>query len=174
MMTVALMGLRGSGKSTIGPAVAAELGLPFRDLDPLTLDASGSSTAAEVVDAGGWTAFRAFELEALSAVLSQGPCVLGLGGGTPTDDGCRRLIEASQQAGSLRLVYLRASPAVLGERIGPGDDRPSLTGIDPKDEIEAVFAERDPLYRSMADAVVECDGLSIDEQAAAVIAELGR
>ena len=167
--TIGLMGLRGSGKSTIGPTVSIRVGLPFKDLDPLALAWGGVRTVHEVVDTGGWPAFREMERSALERVLTGESCVLALGGGTPTDAGCRKLLETWQHAGGLTLVYLRAQPATLAERISPSDNRPSLLGGDPSEEIGRVFDERDPLYSELADAVIACDGLSIDEQVEAVV-----
>ncbi len=167
--TLGLMGLRGSGKSTIGPTVAIRLGLPFKDLDPLTLAWGGAKTVREVVDSRGWPAFREMEHAALERVLSGETSVLALGGGTPTHAPSRRLMATWQGTGALRLIYLRAQPETLVPRISPSDNRPSLTGADPLKEFGRVFDERDPVYREIADAVVECDGLSIDEQVEAAV-----
>lgn len=167
--TIGLMGLRGSGKSTIGPTVAIRLGLPFKDLDPLALAWGGVRTVAEVVDHRGWPAFRDMERSALERVLGGERCVLALGGGTPTHKPCRDLMATWQSTGAMRLIYLRAQPETLMPRISPSDNRPSLTGGDPVREFTRVFDERDPLYRSIADHVIECDGFSIDDQIEAVV-----
>ncbi len=169
MFTIGLMGLRGSGKSTIGPTVAIRVGKPFKDLDPLTLAWGGVKTVREVVDSGGWPAFREMERAALDRVLRGETCVLALGGGTPTDAGCLTLLKTWQQTQALKLVYLRATPETLAERISPSDHRPSLTGGNPAAEIGRVFAERDPLYQELADEILECDGLDIDAQVAGVV-----
>ncbi len=172
--TVGLIGLRGSGKSTIGPTVAIRLGLPFKDLDPLVLAWNRVRTVREVVDTRGWPAFRAMEHAALERVLAGETCVLALGGGTPTHKPSQKLMAAWQSSGALRVIYLRAQPETLVPRISPSDNRPSLTGADPVKEFGRVFADRDPLYTRIADAVVECDALSIDEQVAAAIAAAKR
>ena len=160
---IILLGLRGSGKSTVGPLVAGARGVAFVDLDPVTLRHAGGSNVAEIVDARGWESFRACEREALGQVLEQPPCVLALGGGTPTDDGSRELLIAAASCGTHRLVYLRAKPETLAARMQTTGDRPSLTGADPFDEISVLFDARDPLYLELAHAVVETDGLSLDE-----------
>lgn len=167
--TLALMGMRGSGKSTIGPTVAIRIGLPFKDLDPLVLTWNGIKTVSEVVDTRGWPAFREMERAALERVLAGETCVLALGGGTPTHKPCQKLMETSQSTRALKLIYLRAQPETLVPRISPSDNRPSLTGADPLSEFGRIFAERDPLYSRLADDILECDGLSIDEQIEAVI-----
>jgi shikimate kinase len=170
MRTVALMGLRGSGKSTIGPMVSIRLGLPFKDLDPIVLARNRLRAVRDVVDTQGWPAFRAMEREALDAVLGGETCVLALGGGTATDAGSRRILDTWQTAGGLRLIYLRAQPETLKPRISRSDNRPSLTGGDPIKEFDRVFAERDPLYREIADRVIETDVMSVDELIDAVVA----
>ncbi|MEL7483795.1 MAG: shikimate kinase [Planctomycetota bacterium] len=167
--TLGLMGLRGSGKSTIGPTVAIRLGLPFKDLDPLVLAWNGVRTVREVVDTRGWPAFRDMEHAALERVLGGETCVLALGGGTPTHKPCQKLMATYQSTRALKLIYLRAQPETLVPRISPSDNRPSLTGTDPLKEFDRIFAERDPLYSRLADEVVGCDALSIDEQVDAVI-----
>lgn len=168
-VTLALMGLRGSGKSTIGPTVANRVGLPFKDLDPLALAWGGVKSVREVVDRDGWPAFRELERTALDRVLKGERCVLALGGGTPTHVSSRLLLEDAQQRRGLKLVYLRAQPETLMPRIGASGNRPSLTGGDPTNEIRRVFEDRDPLYSEIADEIIECDGLTISKQVDAVV-----
>jgi shikimate kinase len=103
-------------------------------------------------------------------VLGGETCVLALGGGTATDAGSRRILDTWQTAGGLRLIYLRAQPETLKPRISRSDNRPSLTGGDPIKEFDRVFAERDPLYREIADRVIETDVMSVDELIDAVVA----
>ena len=84
--------------------------------------------------------------------------MLALGGGTPTAPGAADILRAASKSGGARVVYLRCEPDELRARldaVGVGPDRPSLTGADPRDEIEAVFVRRDPLYTDLADAIVE-------------------
>ncbi|MCA9298169.1 MAG: hypothetical protein KDA28_03835 [Phycisphaerales bacterium] len=154
-----LMGLRGSGKSTLGRLHAARLGLTFVDLDdrtPLVLDAP---TVADAFAMGEAT-FRRGEAIALAQVIDEAPGVLGLGGGTPTGPDARRLLE-SLPSGH-RLVYLRASPTTLRARLERTDntDRPPLMGDDVLDEIVQVFEARDALYRALARTVIDTDGLT--------------
>ncbi|MEL6797217.1 MAG: shikimate kinase, partial [Planctomycetota bacterium] len=102
-------------------------------------------------------------------VLKESACVLALGGGTPTHTPSRELLQVYQASASLRIIYLRAQPETLASRLTPSDDRPSLTGLDTVQEVADVFRERDPLYAKLADSIVECDGLSIDDQVEAVL-----
>lgn len=126
------------------------------DLDDRTLAALGYSTIAEAWRTSGEPAFRATESEALAAALAEPPCVVSLGGGTPMAPGADALLRDAANNGRAVLVYLHAPPSVLRARLREGDpSRPSLTGAGMLDEIDAVFAQRDPIYRSLAAHIVD-------------------
>jgi len=167
--SIVLMGLRGSGKSALGPRLAERLGRPFIDLDAVTVAYLGEGTLRELWDRHGEARFRQAEYRALVNQAfprtNPGP-VVALGGGTPTAPGAADFLRNARARGLCVTVYLRAAPETLRARLATADntDRPSLTGADPLGEIDAVHAARDPLYRELADAVVETDGL--DEAAA--------
>ena len=155
---ILLIGLRGSGKSTIGPEIAARLGRQFIDLDPVTLWRLGAASVAEAWREHGEAAFRAAEAAALRDALENPERVIAAGGGTPTAPGAAELIQERRDGGLTFVVYLREMPGILRERLaeaGGVADRPSLTGGDPLDEIEEVYTQRDALYRSLASQVVE-------------------
>src|SRR5215831_318416 len=105
---IVLIGLRGSGKTTIGRALGAALALPFVDLDELTAKAMGARTVGEAFRSGGQAAFRAAEARALREALLKRDQVLALGGGTPTAPGAADAMCAAQRGGA-RLIYLRAT-----------------------------------------------------------------
>lgn len=164
-MTIYLMGLRGSGKTTLGPALAARLGSStsggaFVDLDEITHTMLGAASAAEALHRFGEPAFRAAERRALDEPRVLTASVVGLGGGTPTHPASEVELRRRAAFGD-RLLYLRASPETLRARLAATDlsARPSLTGADVLDEITVLFARRDPLYRGLASAVIEIDGL---------------
>jgi len=161
---IALMGLRGSGKSTLGLALAERLGRRFVDLDDRTLarcTAHDGATIAEVFRVIGEPAFRKAEAAALRESLGERDIVLALGGGTPFAPGAADDLRAAQRRGELWVCYLRCRPETLRRRLreagGAGADRPSLTGADPLDEIDEIHFRRDPLYRELADATLEGD-----------------
>ncbi len=165
-----LIGLRGSGKSTIGRLVASRAGAAFVDLDELTSRLLGGGEVAEIWARVGEPGFRDGEARALRDLnldARGGPRVIALGGGTPTAPGAAELLESASRAGAVTLVYLRAAPGVLRARLGATDvaSRPSLTGAGTLREIEAVFAARDPLYRRLATLVLETDDLSVEDLA---------
>lgn len=163
MPHLVLMGLRGSGKTTLGALAAARLGLPFVDLDDRTRALLGAASVAEAWRTRGEPAFREAEARALAAALAGPVSVIALGGGTPTAPGAADLL----RQGRANIVYLRADASTLRARLASTIDsdanRPSLTGGDPLREIEAVLAQRDPLYIGLARHVVEIAGLTAEQ-----------
>jgi shikimate kinase len=157
-VTLILIGLRGSGKTTIGRAVASHLSLPFQDLDDATTKILGASSVSEAFTKRGQQAFRQAETLALESALKTQNQVLALGGGTPTAPGAVALLKQSQSTGA-QILYLRVTAQSLRARLQSlTHDRPSLTGIDPLAEIDAVLAQRDPAYLALADVVINVDG----------------
>jgi len=158
-----LIGLRGSGKTTIAGALAERQGRAWLDLDDAVLARfRDCQTVSQVFERHGQSAFRVAETEALRRALDeQRGAIIALGGGTPTAPGARALLESARSAGEVVLVYLRCTPMELRERLGRsglGADRPSLTGEDPLAEIERVFEQRDVLYRDLASETIEEQG----------------
>ncbi len=161
---VVLVGMAGSGKTTVGRALAAELGWPHTDLDEIVTAGAGASVA-DIWASGGEVAFRALERDALRAVLGRpGPMVLSVGGGVVTDAGNRSLLRQAQV-----VVWLRATDVTLTDRLGDGKGRPLLSG-DPAGAVARLSAERSGWYEEVADVVVDVDGLG----PGAVVAAVGR
>lgn len=167
--SIVLIGLRGSGKSTLGAALAAALQRPFVDLDDVTPGYLGAGTIAELWAKHGEARFRQAEYRALVNQAfprtKPGP-VVALGGGTPTAPGAAEFLRGARARGLGLLIYLRARPETLRtrlERTG-GAGRPSLTDAGTLNEVGAVFEARDGLYRELAEISLEMDGL--DERAA--------
>ena len=153
-----LIGLRGSGKTTLGRLLAARRAVPFVDLDDRTVAAAGHASVGAMFRAVGEPAFRRAECAALEAALERDAAagsVIALGGGTPTAPGARALLEAARDAGRIRIVLLEAPPAVLGARlaVAPGD-RPLLMGADFAEEAALLAERRMPAYRALAQATV--------------------
>ncbi len=161
--TLVLMGLRGSGKSTLGIALAKAIGRPFVDLDDRTPALLDERTAADAINRHGLAAFRTSERDALAAVLgeaSRRAIVLALGGGTPTAPGADAILTEAKNSEQTVIVYLHASPAELRDRLAKTDtaSRPSLTGSDMLDEIETIYLQRDAMFRGLASVTVETAG----------------
>jgi shikimate kinase len=172
-----LIGLRGSGKSVVGRATGARLGRLFIDLDDLTPALMGYSSVAAAWTAAGEPAFRLAEISALRQVMLDEPSsgrVIALGGGTPTAPGATTILNESRRSGSATIMYLRAAAQTLRSRLEGSDnrDRPPLTtASDPLNEIEQVLLQRDPLYLTLADTVINTDGLTLDQVIDAVVAK---
>ena len=148
-MSLVLTGYRGSGKTTIGRLLAAELGRPFVDCDDLIAQRAGK-TIREIFAEKGEAGFRILEKQAVAQVAKLHDHVIGLGGGAlglPEN-------RAAIQKGGHFVVYLRCEPATLGARISgdaaTADNRPHLTklggGIE---EIVSVLTQREPIYRAI-------------------------
>jgi len=147
-----LMGLRASGKSTLGAAAAQALGARFVDLDDRTREILGAATVRDAFRDAGEGRFRAAEANALAAALGEAPQVIALGGGTPTAPGARELLEAARGAGRVYVVFLDLPLPLLAERLAAHEgDRPSLTGRGVVAELEVVAAARRPLYAALTD-----------------------
>ena len=163
---IVLIGLRGSGKTTLGTLLAARLGTRFIDLDHRTIARSGHPSVSEMFRAVGESAFRTAECAALQDVLATDArhgAVIALGGGTPTAPGARALLEAARANGSIRIVLLEAPPAVLGARlsVAPGD-RPLLMGTNFTEEAALLGERRLPAYRALADSTVTTGGTTAE------------
>ncbi len=173
-MNVLLIGLRGSGKSSVAQLVAKSTDLVAVDLDFLTAAHLSSPTAAAALTTHGQTAFREAEIAVLAEVLTLDNQVIAAGGGTPTAPGAAQLIAASSIASDLRVFYLRATPQTLHNRLKLTDlsTRPSLTGMGVLEEIETLFKHRDSLYSTLADHIITVESKSIEESAQLILASL--
>lgn len=166
-----LIGLRASGKSTLGRALAQRQGVAFCDLDDATAALMGAPSVRAAWDAQGEPAFRAAETRALAAALGRpGQTIIALGGGTPTAPGAAELLERAVRERVVVIAYLSAPASVLRERLTQTDalaNRPSLTGRSALDEIDDVLARRDPLYTRLATRIIPSTG-NANEMLAAI------
>ena len=151
-----LIGLSGSGKSTVGPILAERLGWAFADSDREIERAAGREVA-RIFAEDGEPAFRRLEAEALARLGAGEPVVIATGGGAPTDEASRRAM------GSGFVVWLSASPERAAERLAANpetEERPLLAG-DVVGRLSALLEARRDMYRK-ADAAVDVDSLSPD------------
>jgi shikimate kinase len=146
--TVVLVGLMGAGKTSVGRRLAAALDLPFRDSDEEVERAAGR-TVAEIFADRGEAEFRDGERRVIARLLDEPAHVLATGGGAFMNPQTRRLI--MQKATS---VWLKADVDVLLRRVARKTDRPLLQQGDPRAVLEALAAQRDPVY-ALADITVE-------------------
>jgi shikimate kinase len=146
---IVLVGMPGSGKSTVGRHLARRLVLPFFDSDHAIEQRLGCSIRDYFAQQGE-QAFRDAEEQAI-AELAHGPaCVLATGGGTVLREANRRALREQGQ-----VVYLRSTPEELYRRLRHDRQRPLLQVADPLDKLRTLFAERDALYRQAAHFIVE-------------------
>lgn len=164
---VLLIGMMGSGKSTIGRLLSAATGWPFVDNDELVREFHGA-TPRQILAERGEAQMRAAESEALArGGREPAPSVIGVAGGTILEPKNRELL----QAGGI-VVWLRADAAAIESRAMGIEHRPWLdTGGG--SWIRDAVAERDPLYASVADVVIDTGTKPAQDSAAKVLAALG-
>jgi len=162
MKHVVLVGLMGSGKSTVGALVAGRTGRTFVDVDAAIGRETGR-TVRELWEEGGEEAYRRLESDAVLRVLHDDtPSVLAAPGGVVLDPSVR-----SALAGNV-VVWLRTRPSTLAGRVQPGDHRP-LLGDHPAEALAAMAATRSDLYAQVATATVDTDDLTPGAIADAVL-----
>lgn len=143
MRHVALIGLSGAGKSTVGRQLAAELGVPWVDTDREVERAAGLPVHRIFTELGE-VEFRRLEAHQVRLALEGPPSVISLGGGAVIDWANRGPIWERAV-----VVWLRAAPEVLARRLQAGTDaeiRPLLHGGDPSARLAALLASREPVY----------------------------
>lgn len=161
-----LVGMMGTGKSTVGRLVAQRLGRRLVDSDAVIEERTGR-TVREIFVADGEPAFRALESQVLAEALADPePTVIAAAGGVVLHPANR----AALRAADVRVVWLTARPEVLAQRIAraSGTHRPLLDD-DPDAMLQAMWTHRAPLYREVADAVVSVDQRSVAEVVEAVL-----
>lgn len=147
----ALVGMPGSGKSTVGRLLARRLDLPFVDLDQQLEQQLGMSIRS-YFDLHGEASFRAHEAAAIDALARQaGPMVLSTGGGAVLGPTNRTALREG-----FAVMYLRASPEDIFRRLKHDTKRPLLQVADPLERLRELYLVRDPLYRETAHYVMEC------------------
>lgn len=162
---VALVGLRGAGKSTIGAKLAALLGVPLREVDGVVEGRAGLPLG-EIFELHGAGRYRELERQALDELLAaRGGMVLATGGSVVTASETWELLRRTA-----RTVWLRASPDSHLARVGAqGDLRPMRGWADARAEIEAILRDRGPAY-ALAELHVDTDALDPDAAAARIAA----
>jgi XRE family aerobic/anaerobic benzoate catabolism transcriptional regulator len=150
---IALVGLRGAGKSSIGAAVASELGIPFVELDELIVR-EAQMTLSTIFEIHGERYYRGIEREVLRRLLATGkPMVIATGGSIVTDAETWGLLRSRA-----RTIWLKAAPQDHWSRVvAQGDVRPMRDRPRAMNELQALLSRRQPLYE-MADDVVDTAG----------------
>ena len=164
--TIALIGLMGAGKTTIGRRLAARLGLPFVDSDK-EVEAAAGCTVAEIFERFGEAEFRKGERRVIARLLRGVPCVMATGGGAFIDEATRKEIKANALS-----IWLRADIDVLMPRVERSASRPLLRGGNARETMERLIAERYPLY-ALADIVVDSDQADHELMVGRILDKLG-
>lgn len=166
---VVLVGMMGSGKTTVGRAVAARLGVGFIDTDDLVVARTGKSVR-DIFASDGEAVFRAVESQVLLDVLdSQVDVVIAAAGGTVLSKSNRAAIDAHADV----VLWLDADVPTLGERAARGAHRPLLDG-DIESRLAALDGERRALYQSVADVCIDTRGKDIEEVVHEVVVALAK
>jgi shikimate kinase len=149
--SVILIGPPGSGKSTIGKALARKTGQSFTDTDDVIEERTGITISQIFVDKGeAW--FRELEAEVLQAELAKIDGILSLGGGAPLSDTAQSLLNSATTS----KVYLDVSLATAAPRVGFNRDRPLLLN-NPRGAWQELMEKRRPIYEALATHIVKVD-----------------
>jgi shikimate kinase len=165
-VTITLVGMPGSGKSTVGRQLARRLRLPFFDSDHVIEERLGCSIR-EFFAREGEEAFRDLEQQVLAELAQGPPAVIATGGGAVLREANRRCL---REAG--RVVYLRSSPEELYRRLRHDTQRPLLQVADPLGKLRELHAQRDPLYEQTAHFHVETSRPSVSRLVNMIVMQL--
>jgi shikimate kinase len=168
--TVALVGLMGAGKSSIGRRLAQRLGLPFIDADS-EIEAAAGTTIEEIFQRHGEAAFRDGERRVIARLLESPPHVLATGGGAFMDASTRALIRTRTVS-----IWLRADIELMLARVGRRGNRPLLKSGEPRAVLERLMAQRYPIYAEADLTVDSIDGppeATLERVLAALATHLG-
>ncbi len=166
---IILEGFMGSGKTTVSQILADELDMDLLDTDDAIETTEGRSIN-EIFASDGEEAFRDMETELLDTIASDHwrDMVISLGGGMPVREENRKLLSASG-----KVVYLKASPEVIYERVKDDTSRPLLKCEDPKAKIKELLDARSGFYEEAADLVIDTDGKTPPEIVREILDNIG-
>jgi len=163
---VFLVGMMGAGKTTAGRILARRLKRTFHDSDQ-EIERRCGVRIPVIFDIEGEAGFRQREAAAIAELTALEDVVLATGGGAILAPASRRHLAARGT-----VVYLHARPAALYERVRQDKNRPLLATDDPLARLEALYGERDPLYREVADIVVDTGRQSAQTLARQLLGQL--
>jgi XRE family transcriptional regulator, aerobic/anaerobic benzoate catabolism transcriptional regulator len=160
---IALIGLRGAGKTTLGSAIAKEVRRPFIELDA-EISREAGMAPSEIFLLYGPSGYRGIERRCLQRLINaQGDIVVSIGGGVVADPETYQLLLSNCYT-----VWIKASPSEHMSRvIAQGDMRPMKGHAQAMDDLKAILTAREPLY-SRADKVVDTSGESVEKSLAAL------
>jgi shikimate kinase len=161
-----LVGMMGAGKTTVGRLLARRLKLAFHDSDE-EIERRCGVRVPVIFEIEGEAGFRAREAQAIAALCTLDGVVLATGGGAVlAEENRRRLAEHGT------VIYLHARPGHLWQRVRHDRNRPLLATPDPQRKLDELYTVRDPLYREVADIVVDTGKQSVQALAKELLARL--
>ncbi|GAA0634227.1 shikimate kinase [Brevundimonas lenta] len=163
--TIALVGLMGVGKSTVGRRLARRLNLPFADGD-IEIEEAAAMTVSDIFAELGESEFRAGEARVMRRLLEGPRLILATGGGAMLNAETRGLLKARAVT-----VWMRADLETVAQRVQRRDTRPLLRGRDPLEALTALAEARYPIY-SEADVMVDVAGGAHAQAVDAIVAAL--
>jgi shikimate kinase len=149
---VVLIGMPGSGKSSVGRRLAQRLGLNFVDADSKIEEAANGMSIADIFAKHGEPEFRALEARVIGRLLDSEPSVIATGGGAFMNDDTRRRVGERGVS-----IWLSADIPLLLERVKRKSNRPLLRGDDPEGVLRKLLAEREPDYARADITVISRD-----------------
>lgn len=168
LKTVVLVGMMGSGKTSVGKVLSTVLGVPFADTD-IEISNDANSTISEIFERDGEVMFRQAETRIIKRLLDGNPCVISTGGGAFLENENRKTISKFGVS-----VFLKVDREILWERVRRKDTRPLLKTASPRDTLFKILDTRQDIY-NLADFTVESNkGSSITQSANTVIDLLSR
>jgi shikimate kinase len=166
--SIALIGFMGSGKSTVGPLLAALLGMAHVELDAMISAAAGLSVE-DIFSRAGEAGFRDLESKALREVLMEGGKVISCGGGVVL-----RTDNVEMLRRHCRVFFLKIAPQAAVERLRRVGGRPLLEGKDLEERVRTLMSERESCYVCAAHEIVEAGEDSPEEIAEEIAARWRR
>ena len=168
LKTVVLVGMMGSGKTSVGKVLSTVLGVPFADTD-IEISNDANSTISEIFERDGEMMFRQAETRIIKRLLDGNPCVVSTGGGAFLKNENRKIISRFGVS-----VFLKVDRELLWERVRRKDTRPLLKTASPRDTLFKILDTRQDIY-NLADFTAESNkGSSIAQSANTVIDLLSR
>jgi|GEM_PF-182360 len=171
-MNIIFTGYRCTGKTSAGRRLAQLLGCAFHDADDLIIKLTGRSVE-QIVAEKGWPAFREVERAVILELAGKDNCVIAPGGGAVLDE---RNVEALKKNGLF--VWLVADTETIVRRLkkdqAGGAPRPSLSGKPVEMEVQEILAQREPIYRRIADLTIDTAPRTVEEVVETIAQELKR